>query len=147
LAINYYPSNLTQLLDLERLALVGSVPSPQWGGSVAYSPSGTYLALGGAHLALHAMAEGRLLATDKAFANNIADVRFTPQGDLLLVSAYDGKVRSYVLPMGETLPERLPAPQLLRHAGTANVYGLGLSQDGRLLVTPSGDKTLKLWVR
>jgi WD40 repeat protein len=147
LAINYYPSNLTQLLDLERLSLVTSVEPPQWGGNVAFSPGGNYLALGGDHLALHAAPEGRLLATDKAFGNNIADVRFTPQGDLLLVSAYDGKVRSYALPAGDVLPERLPSPQLLRHAGTANVYGLGLSRDGRLLVTPSGDKTLKIWVR
>jgi WD40 repeat protein len=127
--------------------LVGNIESPTWGGSVAFSPNGHYLALGGAHLALHAAADGRLLATDKTFGNNIADVRFTPQGDLLLASAYDGKVRSYTLPPGDALPERLPPPQLLRHAGTANVYGLGLARDGRLLVTPSGDKTLKIWVR
>lgn len=147
LAINYYPSNLTHLLDLERLLLLAEIESPTWGGSVAFSPSGNYLAVGGAYLALHAVAEGRLLATDKTYGNNIADVRFTPRGELLLVSAYDGKVRSYALPAGDALPERLPRPQLLRHAGTANVYGLGLSPDGRLLVTPSGDKTLKIWVR
>ena len=95
LAVNYYPSNLTQLLDLERSSLVAEIESPTWGGNVAFSPDRSYLAMGDAHLALHAAADGRLLATDETYGNNIADVRFSPRGDLLLVSAYDGKVRSY----------------------------------------------------
>jgi WD40 repeat protein len=147
LAINYYPSNLTEVLDLERSELVASIPAPEWGGNVAFAPSGRYLALGGEHLALHAADDGRWLASDKAFGNNISDLRFTPDGGLLLVSAYDGKVRSYAMPSTGALPEKLPAPQLLQHARRANVYALGLSRDARLLVSPSGDKTVKLWVR
>ena len=147
LAINYYPSNLTQVLDLERRQLLASITAPQWGGNVAFSPGGRYLALGGAHLALHAVDDGRSLAKDQTFGNNISDIRFTPDGELLLVSAFEGKVRSYALPAGDAPPERLPSPQILRHAGRANVYALGLSVDGRLLVTPSGDKTIKIWVR
>ncbi|HTV23181.1 MAG TPA: WD40 repeat domain-containing protein, partial [Polyangiaceae bacterium] len=147
LAINYYPSNQTQLLDLEHGTLSASIPAPEYGANVAFAPSGQYLALGGARLALHAL-DGRLLATDEAFDNNISDVRFTPDGALLLVSAYDSRVRSYALPAaGAALPERLPKPQVLRHANHTNVYALGVSRDGRLLVTPSGDQTIKVWVR
>jgi hypothetical protein len=29
-------------------------------------------------------------------------------------------------------------------AGTANVYGLGLASDGRMLATSSGDRTVKI---
>jgi WD40 repeat protein len=57
---------------------------------------------------------------------------------------FDGKARSY--PLGGEVT-RLPRPQVLHHAGTANVYGLGLSADGRTLATSSGDQTVRIWRR
>ena len=33
----------------------------------------------------------------------------------------------------------------LQHAGTANVYAAEFSHDGRLLLTSSGDRTLRIW--
>ncbi len=147
IALQYYPSNKTQVIDLLHRRLLLEVASPRWGGSVALSPDGALMALGGESLRLVSLANGKVLAEDTSYKNNINDVRFTANGDTLLVSAYDGKARSYSLPADLSSLTQLPSPQLLSHSGSANVYALGLSKDGNSLVTSSGDKTLKIWVR
>lgn len=147
LTIAYYPSNVAQIVDLKSLSLHLEVPLPKWGGAVALSPDGGVLAMGGEKLVLVRTSDGSLIAEDTDYENNIDDIRFTPQGDLLLVSAYDGKARSYVLPTELDSMKELPRPQSLEHSGSANVYSLGLSRDGRYLATPSGDKTVKIWKR
>ena len=146
LALAYYPSNVVELLDLEQRRVLLRLPAPEWGGSVALSPDSSLLALGGAQLSVHSVPGGEELASDSRYKNNIDTIRFTPGSELLLVSAYDGKARSYALPekLGEL--DALPRPQVLAHHG-ANVYALALTQDGRRLVTSSGDQTLKVWVR
>lgn len=147
LAISYYPSNHVEIIDLREQTLTSTVALPRWGSPVDISPDGKLMALGGEKLQIASFPSGKILAEDTAYDNNIDTVRFTPQGDLLLVSAYDGKARSYVLPEDLAGAKTLPRAQLLRHAGSANVYALGLSLDGRSLVTSSGDKTLKIWKR
>jgi WD40 repeat protein len=145
LALNVYPSNYVYLTDLVARRLVHRLSPPQWGASVAFSPDGQLLALGGAELHVHDTTTGALVARDTGYGNNIGNLRFTPQGDLLLTSAFDGKARSYVL--GSTPIRDLRTPQTLRHRGSANVYGLGLAHDGRKLATSSGDTTVKIWAR
>jgi len=147
LALQYYPSNTVEVLDLKNLTQIASVDSPKWGGSVALSPDGTLMALGGEKLVVVSLPDGKVVAEDSDYNNNINDIRFSPQGDLLLVSAYDGKARSYALPADLSTLTALPRPQLLAHGGSANVYGLGLSSDTKLLVTSSGDKSIKIWAR
>jgi WD40 repeat protein len=146
LAVTYYPSNLVQLIDLEKQELLGSFPCPKWGGSVALSADKRLLALGGEKLVVLRLPEGEMLFEDADYQNNISNIRFTPDATLLLVSAYDGKARSYVLSDAND-PTTPPRPQILAHRGSANVYALGLSADARLLVTSSGDQTLKIWRR
>jgi WD40 repeat protein len=147
LAIAYYPADQVEVIDLQAQQLVSTLKLPKWGSALAISPDGKWLALGGERLQVVSFPEGHLVAEDAAYENNIDTVRFTPQGDLLLTSAYDGKARSYVFPSGLSETKKLPAPQLLSHNGTANVYALGLTPDGRMLVTSSGDETLKIWKR
>jgi WD40 repeat protein len=147
LAIAYYPADQVEVIDLQAQQLVSTLKLPKWGSALAISPDGKWLALGGERLQVVSFPEGHLVAEDAAYENNIDTVRFTPQGDLLLTSAYDGKARSYVFPSDLSETKKLPAPQLLSHNGTANVYALGLTPDGRMLVTSSGDETLKIWKR
>lgn len=147
LAIAYYPADQLEVIDLQEEKLVSTVKLPKWGSAIAISPDGKWIALGGERLQVASFPDGHVVAEDTAYGNNINSVRFTPQGDILLSSAYDGKARSYVFPKDLEQTKKLPAPQLLPHNGTANVYALGLSPDGRMLVTSSGDKTIKIWKR
>lgn len=147
LAVSYYPADQVEILDLRERKLIGQVNLPKWGSAVAISPDRTVMAVGGEKLQIVRFPSGEVLAEDARFGNNIHEVRFTPQGDLLLVSAYDGKARSYALPKDLSTISSLPRPQSLNHLGQANVYALGLTKDGRMLVTSSGDKTIKIWRR
>jgi WD40 repeat protein len=147
LAISYYPADHVEVIDLQNKTLVSTLTLPKWGGAIDISPDGRFIALGGEKLVVTTFPDGEVLAEDTKYGNNINSVRFTPQGDLLLTSAYDGKARSYLLPPDLAETKKLPAPQLLAHSGIANVYALGLTPDGRMLVTSSGDKTIKIWKR
>jgi WD40 repeat protein len=147
LALAYYPAEQVEVLDLKEEKVVSTLKLPKWGSAIAISPDGKWLALGGERLQVASFPDGHVVAEDADYENNIDTVRFTPQGDLLLASAYDGKARSYAFPSDLAQVKKLPKPQLLRHSGTANVYALGLTPDGRMLVTSSGDETIKIWKR
>jgi len=145
LALAFYPSGTAQLIDLETERLILEHPMPKYGGSVALSPDKTLLAVGGERLQLIRVADGQVIAEDASYKNNISDIQFSGLGDLLLVSAFDGHLRSYALPAGFSGP--FSTPQLLDHKYLSNVYSFDLSSNDRLLVTPSGDQTLKIWSR
>lgn len=146
LVIATYPCECAYVLDLAEARLVRSVPMPKWGSNVALDPSGRWLVLGGAELRVLDFASGQVVATDANYSNNIGNVRFSPSGDVLLTAAFEGKARSYPF-QAAAAQSPLGKPQVLRHRGTANVYGLGLSRDGTRLATSSGDKSIKIWQR
>jgi hypothetical protein len=126
---------------------------------VALSPDGRYVAVGGAALVLVDLANPARRAHYGYFHNNIDTVRFSPSGDAVVASSYDGRVRIFAI---ESVPLALPTPssaepvrvqglalRLLRelsHAGRANVYEFVFDADGNGLWSGSGDRTLR-WFR
>lgn len=141
-AFLFYPSDEVEVFDAVNGTVKWKGPAPKYARGLALSPDGSLLAVGGAELRLIDTATGELVADDTSYGNNIHEARFTPDGKLLVVSAYDGKVRSY-----QVGDKKLGQKQLLSHAGTANVYALGFDESGRRLVSSSGDKTIKIWQR
>ncbi len=142
LALLYYPSEQIELLDLVERRVMGVLPAPKYASSIDVTPDERLLAVGGEALWLYDLRTGERVSTDERFDNNIGRVRFSPSGDRLVVTAYDGKARSYTM-----TDDRLGERQLLAHRGTANVYAASFSRDGRRLVTSSGDQTVKVWER
>lgn len=142
LALLFYPSDQIELLDLDARRVVLVVPAPKYASSIDFTPDERFLAVGGAALWIYDLETGQRVASDERFDNNIGHVGFSPGGETLLVTAYDGRARSYPFSDG-----RLGERQVLSHRGTANVYAAELSSDGRRLVTSSGDQTLKVWQR
>lgn len=142
LAVTYYPSNTVEVLDLADRRALWVAPAPEYSNSVDISSDDQRLAVGGSKVVVFDMNGGRPVAEDAHFGNNIHRVRFSPSGDALAVSSYEGKVRLFdATKAGPTLPLR----KLLRHTGTANVYALAFSRDGSRLVSSSGDKTVRVW--
>lgn len=142
LVVTYYPSNQTEGIDLETRKVVWTMPAPQYANSVDISPDDARVAVGGSAVVMHDMTSGTVVAGDAHFGNNIHRVRFSPSGDALAVSSYEGKIRIF--------DGRAPGPamrvrKILRHSGTANVYALAFTRDGTALVSGSGDKTVRVW--
>jgi WD40 repeat protein len=142
LAVTYYPSNQTELLDLQARAVVWVAPAPQYASSVDIAPDDARVAVGGSSVVVHDASSGAILAADAHFGNNIHRVRFSPRGDALAVSSYEGKIRIFD-PTGPG--PGLPLRKLLRHSGTANVYALVFTPDGGALISGSGDRTVRVW--
>jgi WD40 repeat protein len=144
LAYLTYPGDELVLHDLATGERRWAIPAPMYADGVDISPDGTLVAAGGAELVLVDAADPlrRSYATD--FGNNIGVVRFSPSGDAVAASSYDGHVRLF--------PADLSKPKLrllkdLRHAGTSNVYAVLFLADGAGLWSSSGDKTLRRFGR
>lgn len=142
LAVTFYPSEQCALFDLRNAVELVSAPCPRYTRSIDFSPDGRRFAVGGSELWLFESGATTPMARYTAFDNNTHAVRFSPDGRVVAVSAYDGRARLLAAdPEGSSL--RLVAE--LRHARQANVYAVDFSADGSRLVTSSGDKTVKLW--
>jgi WD40 repeat protein len=116
--------------------------APRYASSLDLSPDGAKLAVGGELVRIYEVAHPERHAEFRSFDNNVHRVRFTPAGDALAASAYDGRIR--ILDVSTAEPE-LRLRKLLHHGGTANVYALDFSRDGAWLVSSSGDQTLRFW--
>ena len=142
LAVTYYPSNQVEVLDLAERKALWVAPVPEYSSSVDISRDDQRVAVGGSSVVLFDMNDGRRVAGDAHFGNNIHRVRFSPSGDALAVSSYEGKIRIF----DATKPgPGLPLRKLLRHTGTANVYAIAFNRDGSELVSGSGDQTVRVW--
>ncbi|HEY6077988.1 MAG TPA: WD40 repeat domain-containing protein [Polyangiaceae bacterium] len=142
LAVSLYPSDTVQLLDLRSRRLMWSQPAPKYVSSVDISPDGTLVAVGGDAVVVYDSWEPTRQSRFTDLGNNVHQVRFSPTGDALAASAYDGKAR-ILQPTADGAPLKLL--KLLKHTGTANVYAVTFSSTGDRLVTSSGDKTLRIW--
>ncbi|MDX2051645.1 MAG: hypothetical protein SFV15_04580 [Polyangiaceae bacterium] len=142
LAVTYYPSDRLEVFDLERQVSRFSVPAPRYANSVAFSADESWIAVGGERLQVVSVDDPAERAEFSQFGNNIDHVRFNATTGQWFTSSYDGKIRVFSQNM-ETHELRLT--QTLSHLGTANVYALSFSADEQVLLSSSGDKTLKVW--
>lgn len=141
LAYLAYPSDELVVFDLEHRTVVFRTPTQRYTGDVSFSPDGRYLAVGGEGLLVVEVAFPERRAYFSHVQNNIGHVRFSPSGDLLGASSYDGKIRLFRVNQGERLG--LTLDQTLSHTGSANVYDFVFEPDGRALSSVSGDRTLR----
>lgn len=142
LAVSYYPSDTVELLDLRSRKLLWSQAAPKYVSSIDISPDGAFVAAGGDAVVVYDAREPSQQSRFTDLGNNVHQVRFSPAGDALAASAYDGKAR-LLQPAADGGPLKLL--KLLKHTGTANVYAVSFSAAGDRLVTSSGDKTLRIW--
>jgi WD40 repeat protein len=142
LAATYYPSDTLELVDLSTGKVVWSVKAPTYSNSVDISPDGTRVAIGGNHLVVMDAADPARRATYDKFGNNIHRVRFSPSGDAVAASSYDGHLR--ILSADPGAPS-LKLLKDLRHGGTANVYAATFLADGSGIISSSGDTTVRYW--
>lgn len=141
LAVTYYPSNSVEVIDLPGGKVLYTAGAPQYTNSLDFSPDGAYLAVAGAETMVMRARDGGDRKYFRKQGNNAHRVRFSPSGDALAVSAYDGHAR--ILKIGSS--DELSLERDLRHAGTANVYAVEFTADGGTLLTSSGDQTLRVW--
>lgn len=144
LAVTQYPSNTLRVLDLAKGGQeLFRMPTPRYAGDCAFSPDGRFVAVGG---------EGVLVVdlinpTRRAFfghvLNNVGHIRFTPRGDALLASSFDGRIRAFSLETAADGSLRLALATELVHTAGANVYGFALTPDASTLISVSGDRHLR----
>ncbi len=141
LAVTYYPSDTLELIDLHKEEALYRIPTPEYGGDVSFSPDGRAIAVVGSGLMLVDAENPSKRTLYTRFGNNIGEVRFSPNGDAVITSSYDGKVRIFTYVLSEP---KLTLTKTLSHAGTSNTYRLLFPREGGL-ITSSGDKTLRFW--
>jgi hypothetical protein len=146
LATTHYPSGHLVVADLRTGSDVLRVPGPHFGGDVAFSPDGRLLATGGRGLLLVDLVNPQRRAFRSHFYNNIGHVRFSPSGDAVVASSYDGHLRVFryetVVRDGRT-SLALTLAQTLRHERQANVYSFVFEANGDGIVSVSGDQTVR----
>ena len=146
LATTHYPSGDLVVSDLRMGAEMLRVPGPHYGGDVAFSPDGRLVAMGGRGLLLVDLVNPQRRAFRSHFYNNIGHVRFSPSGDAVVASSYDGHLRVFryetVVRDGRT-SLALSLAQTLRHEGQANVYAFVFEANGDGIVSVSGDQTVR----
>jgi WD40 repeat protein len=144
LAATYYPSDTLELIDLHTGEIAWRVKAPQYTSSVDVSPDGSRVAIGGDRAVVFDRTDPARRASYEKFGNNLHEVRFSPSGDALAVSSYDGHVRILSADPGA---KALKLIKDLRHGGTANVYSLQFLDGGDALLSSSGDETVRIWGR
>ncbi|HNS97121.1 MAG TPA: WD40 repeat domain-containing protein [Polyangiaceae bacterium] len=142
LLLSLYPSNTMVLADLREGRILWRVPAPEFASDVSFSPDGQAVAAGGAGVVLLDATRPTRRTKYTGFGNNVARVRFSPSGDALAVSSYDGKVRIFSWDLDSL---SLTLTKTLSHTGTANVYALHFLDDGDTLMSSSGDQTVRFW--
>jgi WD40 repeat protein len=135
-------SGYVELYSLETGEQLWKVPAPESLWSVDISPDSTKVAFGCSYLVIVDIENPERKTTYSKFNNNINRVRFSPSGDAVFVSSYDGRVRIISSDLSNSTGKML---KMLKHGGTANVYEMDFTEDGNLMASVSGDKTVRIW--
>jgi WD40 repeat protein len=144
LAATYYPSDALELVDLHTGEALWRIGAPQYSSSVDISPDGSRVAVGGDRAVVIDRQDPSRRASYERFGNNLHEVRFSPSGDALAASSYDGHVR---ILSADPSAKALKLLADLRHGGTANVYSIVFLSGGDGLLSSSGDETVRVWGR
>jgi hypothetical protein len=142
LAVSLYPQDAVVVFDLHTGETLTRVPAQRFTGSVSISPDGRWLAVGGQGLLLIDLANPSRRAFYSYYHNNIDSVRFSPSGDAVVTSSYDGRIRVFAY---DTEGPTLRLVKTLSHDGQANVYSIEFAADGDSLLSASGDQTLRIF--
>ncbi|HEX2878215.1 MAG TPA: hypothetical protein VHO25_01635 [Polyangiaceae bacterium] len=142
LAVSLYPQEQVLVFDLPSGEVVAQLSGPKYAADLSISADGRWLAVGGQGVLLVDLANPTRRAFYSYYHNNIASVRFSPSGDALLTSSYDGRIRIFSY---ETETPTLSLIKTLSHDGQANVYSIQFTEDGNGLLSASGDQTLRLF--
>ena len=142
MAGTFYPKDTLELIDLRSGESLWSIPNPKFSASVDISKDGNYIAVGGSDLLVVDSRNTERQAKGTGFDNNINTVMFSPSGNEIAASSYDGKIRIFKL---DAKAMTLKKIHTLSHSGTANVYSLVFFAAGTKLISVSGDKTLRIW--
>lgn len=117
---------------------------PAWVFNVACSPDGSLVAAASidGHVRLWNAATGELTARLEGHTGRVRDVRFTPDGTMLLSGGRERDLARTAIRLWDTA-----TGSLLRsvEAHRNEIESLDISRDGTLLVSASDDGTVKLW--
>jgi len=107
--------------------------------SVAFSPDGKWLAVGGdaSFLKLLEVGVGRNDRTLTPAPDTVLSLAFTPDRKWLLVTGSDSAIRSWQL-------ESTAAGKSL-HGHNHDVYAVTVSSDGQLIASGGDDRTVRIW--
>jgi WD40 repeat protein len=144
LVVIFYPSDTVELIDLHTGESRWRSSAPKFHGDVAISPDGRTVAVGGESLLLLDVGDPSRRVYFAEFGNNIGRVLFSPSGDAVVTSSYDGRVRIFE---HDISAQRIKLVKKLKHAGQSNVYELLFHDGGVGLISTSGDRTIRYWGR
>lgn len=123
----------------QRVGIIDTGGQPSGIRSLAYSPKGDRIALGGNDGTITLWSPtGKRLQTLSGQQGAIHALAFSPDGELLVSGSVDNTIKLWNQD-GQLITA-------LNHHG-ASVEGLAFSPDGRQFVSASHDKTLALWTR
>ncbi len=127
--------NVFHELDLPRITSVRFSPDGKWLGVTGGLPGSR------GELRLFAWRKGKSFAKRDSFSDTANALAFHPQGRSLAVGASDRNVLIYAMKDGRLEVE--PTHTLTDHSRP--VLSLEYSPDGKILVTASADRSLKVW--
>jgi hypothetical protein len=142
LAVAGYPTGTLTVYDLWSGEKVLRLQAPKYAASIAFSPDGRWLAAGGKGLLLIDLANPQRRAFYSYFFNNSNTVAFSPSGDAIAVSSYDGHIRLFRY---ASSGPSLSLIRSLRHTGRSNVYRIQFDKEGDSLLSASGDQTVRIF--
>jgi|GEM_PF-2311199 len=136
-------SEMVEIVDLEQGRSLALFSAPAYPRSIAVSPSGQLVAVGGSSLLLFSLRPGEEILEILPQDEPIERLAFSPQGDLLLITT-GSAVSSHALPENMEDLTTLPRAQVL-HRGDERAH-LSMSADGRLLLIASSGG-MRTWSR
>ena len=106
--------------------------------SVAYDPTGKYIAIGDDHgqAKILDVVDGKQIHTLQ-FQDGVSGLDFSPDGKLLATSSWDGTAKVWDVETGQELLS------LVGHDGAVN--DIKFSSDGKLIATAGEDALVKIW--